>query len=85
MDGGHCHYAAARIAYKQKKDKLILVTDTLFLGRQKLKFQLNALSAELIDGYFRNSEGNLAGAAISMPQAIKNAIKNLNISIQEGI
>lgn len=38
MDGGHCHYAAARIAYKQKKDKLILVTDTLFLGRQKLKF-----------------------------------------------
>ncbi len=34
LDGGHCHYAAARIAYKQKGDKLILLSDASFLGRK---------------------------------------------------
>lgn len=35
LDGGHLHYAAARIAYKQKGDKLFLITDSSFLGRHK--------------------------------------------------
>jgi N-acetylglucosamine-6-phosphate deacetylase len=35
LDGGHCHESAARIAYKQKKGKLFLITDSSFLGRQK--------------------------------------------------
>ncbi|MCH5717047.1 N-acetylglucosamine-6-phosphate deacetylase [Niabella hibiscisoli] len=34
LDGGHCHYAAARVAYKQKGDKLILLSDAAFLGRK---------------------------------------------------
>lgn len=38
LDGGHCHYAAARIAHKQKSDKLILVTDSSFLGRKVNQF-----------------------------------------------
>lgn len=38
LDGGHCHYAAARIAKKQKADKLILITDSSFLGREKTEF-----------------------------------------------
>lgn len=35
LDGGHLHYAAARIAYKQKGNKLFLITDSSFLGRSK--------------------------------------------------
>lgn len=38
MDGGHCHYAAARIAYKQKGNKLFLISDSSFLGRKKQVF-----------------------------------------------
>lgn len=67
MDGGHCHYAAARIAYKQKGDKLILISDSSFLGRKKQCFSWPLWSIEMIDGFYRDKEGNLAGAAISMP------------------
>ncbi|MFV0606324.1 MAG: N-acetylglucosamine-6-phosphate deacetylase [Niabella sp.] len=85
LDGGHCSYAAARIAYKQKGNKLILLTDASFLGRQKTEFNWDVLSLKMQDGFYRNPEGNLAGAAISMPEAVQNAITHLNISLQEAV
>jgi N-acetylglucosamine-6-phosphate deacetylase len=35
LDGGHCHEVAARVAYRQKKNKLFLISDSSFLGRYK--------------------------------------------------
>ena len=85
LDGGHCHYAAARIAYQQKKDKLILLSDAAFIGRKKQKFEWANLSITLIDEFYRDGNGNLGGAAISMIDAVKNAKKQLNVSTQEAI
>ncbi len=85
LDGAHTHNAAARIAYKIKKEKLLLITDSSFLGRKKLNFNSSFLNAELQDGFYRNKEGNLAGAAISLPDAIKNAVSNLNVALQEAL
>jgi N-acetylglucosamine-6-phosphate deacetylase len=37
------------------------------------------------DGFYRNPEGNLAGGAISMPEAVKNAMQYLRIPLQEAV
>jgi N-acetylglucosamine-6-phosphate deacetylase len=85
LDGVHCDYAAARIAYKIKKDKLFLISDAAFLGRKVKEFECDLLNATLIDGFYRNKEGSLAGAAISMVEAVNNAIKHVGISIEDAI
>jgi len=85
LDGGHCHYAAARIAYKQKGDKLILLSDAAFLGRKKEKFDWDNLSIRLIDGFYRDTFGNLGGAAISMADAVRNAVEHLHVSVEEAV
>ncbi len=85
LDGFHCDYTAAKVAYKAKKDKLFLISDALFLGNQVTHFQWEEFDATLSEGQYRNSEGNLAGAAISLGDAVKNAINLLGISLQEAI
>jgi N-acetylglucosamine-6-phosphate deacetylase len=37
------------------------------------------------NGFYRDKEGNLAGAAISMPEALKNAQSQLRVSLQEAV
>ena len=85
LDGGHCHYAAARIAYRQKQDKLFLITDSSFLGRQKKRFGWEGFNIEMNDGFYRDQQGSLAGAAISMPEAVKNAVKHLGVTLQDAV
>lgn len=85
LDGAHCHYAAAQIAYKIKKDKLFLLSDAAFLGRKKQSFDSPLLNATLVDGFYRNREGNLAGAAISMAEAVQNAVRHVNIPLHEAV
>lgn len=85
LDGHHCHYGAARIAYRLKKEKLFLITDSTFLGRKMQHFEWDTFDAMLKDDMYRNKEGNLAGASISMPEAVRNARENLNISLSEAI
>ncbi|HMR82709.1 MAG TPA: N-acetylglucosamine-6-phosphate deacetylase [Niabella sp.] len=85
LDGGHCHYAAARVAYRQKGDKLILLSDASFLGRKKQEFRWENLSITLMDGFYRDGNGNLGGAAISMVDAIRNAIIHLQVPVWEAV
>ena len=85
LDGAHCNYAAARIAYTLKKDKLFLISDSAFLGRKIQSFKWEDFDAHLENGFYRNTEGNLAGAAISMDEAVKNAFNHLNVSLDEAI
>lgn len=85
LDGAHCHYAAAQIAYKIKGDHLFLLSDAAFLGRKKKTFDSPLLDATLVNGFYRNREGNLAGAAISMIEAVQNAIKHVHIPLPEAV
>ena len=85
LDGFHCDYAAARIAYKIKQDKLFLISDALFVGEQVKQFQWGEFDAYLENGQYRNSEGNLAGAAVSMADCVKNAVQQVGISLEEAI
>jgi N-acetylglucosamine-6-phosphate deacetylase len=85
LDGFHCDYAAARIAYKIKGDKLFLISDALFVGEQVKQFQWEEFDAYLENGQYRNSEGNLAGAAVSMADCVRNAVQQVGISLEEAI
>jgi len=85
MDGVHCDYAAARIAYQSKKDKLFLISDALFVGEKVTEFKWGEFDAFLQNGQYNNSEGNLAGATISLGDAVRNAVKEVGISVQEAI
>ena len=48
-------------------------------------FNWDNFDAHLEDGFYRNDEGNLAGATISMLEAVQNAYNNLNVSADEAI
>lgn len=85
LDGFHCDYAAAGIAYKIKRDKLFLISDALFVGEKVKQFQWEEFDAYLENGQYRNSEGNLAGAAVSMADCVRNAVQQVGISIEEAI
>ncbi len=85
LDGAHCDYAAAKIAYKIKADHLFLISDAAFLGRKVQSFVFDEFDAALTGGFYRNKEGKLAGAAISMMEAVQNAVKYLGVSLQEAI
>lgn len=85
LDGHHCHYGAARLAERLKGDKLFLVTDSSFLGRKMKSFHWGNFDAVLTDDTYRNKEGNLAGAAISLQEAVQNAIRELSVSQQQAI
>lgn len=85
LDGAHCDYAAAKIAYKQKQDKFFLISDATFLGRKVAYFKWDNFDAHLEDGFYRNEDGNLAGATISMVEAVQNAYNHMNVSADEAI
>lgn len=85
LDGHHCDYGAAKVAYRAKKDKLFLISDALFLGEQVKNFNWGEFDATLKNGSYVNSEGNLAGGAISLPSCIRNAVEFVGISLPEAL
>jgi len=85
LDGIHCDYSAAQIAYKIKKDKLILISDALFIGEKVIEFKWQEFDAKLVNGEYVNSEGNLAGSAISLADAVRNAVAKIEIPLVEAI
>ncbi|MDN5286741.1 MAG: N-acetylglucosamine-6-phosphate deacetylase [Mucilaginibacter sp.] len=85
LDGLHCDFAAARIAWKLKKDKFFLISDAMFTGRVMKKFQWHGIDIILENGTYRNSEGNLNGAAISLGDAVRNAVEKVGIPLHEAV
>ena len=84
-DGIHCDYSAVQIAYKIKKDKLMLISDALFIGEKVTEFKWQEFDAKLVNGEYVNSDGNLAGSAISLADAVRNAVTKIDIQLAEAI
>lgn len=86
LDGRHCHEAAARLAYRLKGERMILLTDAAVLGRRLKEMAWEGLHAILTpEGYYVNPEGNLAGSAISMPEAVQHAMQFLGVDLAEAV
>ena len=84
-DGHHCDFAAARLAYKVKRDKLFLISDALFLNRKMKNFKWETFDARLENDTYVNSEGRLAGSAISLGEAVRNSVQQMAVPLPEAI
>jgi N-acetylglucosamine-6-phosphate deacetylase len=80
-DGHHVHPASLRAAYAAKGSGLLmLVTDAMStVGSEQTHFMLGDVRIEARDGALRGSDGTLAGAAISMIDAVRNAAEMMQI------
>ncbi|SOE19821.1 N-acetylglucosamine 6-phosphate deacetylase [Spirosomataceae bacterium TFI 002] len=84
-DGIHCDFGAARIAYQAKPDRLFIISDALFLSRKKQSFKWEEFDAFLVNDEYKNSEGNLAGSAISMSEAVQNTVKHIEVPLKTAL
>lgn len=83
VDGYHCDYAAVRLAYKLKKEKLFLVSDATFIGVKNL--EMDGIQFIHQPGRYVNSEGNLAGSNITMLDAVRNTVRYVGVSLPTAI
>src|ERR687890_1134682 len=86
-DGIHVHEGALRVAYRQKgPEGLALVTDAMeAAGMQSGEYELSGRKVRLEDGEVRMPDGTLAGSALTMDQAMRNAVELLRIPLQEAV
>ncbi len=81
LDGIHCHPASAKIAYVSNP-KLVLVTDAMPpVGSDQNCFEFFGGKIEREGLKLTDSCGRLAGSALDMFSAMKNAMKFLNIDL----
>ena len=86
VDGKHVHPAMLRLALRAKSDRrLMLVTDAMpVVGAAMDHFYLNDQRINVADGVCVSEGGTLAGAALSMIEALKNAMTMLDLDIDEA-
>ncbi len=87
VDGHHVHPASIRIARAAKpQGKLYLVTDAMAtVGALTKSFELYGETISEKDGRLVNSEGRLAGSAISMMDAVRIATTQVGFALEESL
>jgi N-acetylglucosamine-6-phosphate deacetylase len=86
VDGVHVHLGALRVAYQAKgSGGLALVTDAMeAAGMRPGVYKLGGREVRLQDGAVRLPDGTLAGSALTMDQAVRNAVRFLGIPLAEA-
>ena len=86
-DGIHVHEAALEIAYRQKgPDALALVTDAMeAAGMSDGEYELGGRTVRLEAEAVRLPDGTLAGSALTMDAALRNAARLLGIPLHEAL
>lgn len=87
VDGHHVHPASLRVALKAKpRGKLLLVTDAMPpVGADDPSFILDGETITARDGVCRIANGTLAGSALSMIEAVRNAVGMLGLPLEEAV
>jgi N-acetylglucosamine-6-phosphate deacetylase len=87
VDGHHVDPITLKLAMRCKRhDRFILVTDAMpAVGSQANSFVLQGRTIRVVDGVCRDDEGTLAGTALDMAGAIRNAISLLGLELSEAI
>lgn len=85
VDGHHVHPEMVRLAHMTKPiGKLCLVTDSMAtVGSNEDSFELYGNTITEKNGCLINSEGRLAGSAISMIEAVRNCHLDVGIGLSE--
>jgi N-acetylglucosamine-6-phosphate deacetylase len=86
-DGLHVDAASLRIAFRCKgRDRLMLVTDAMpLVGSDQRDFQLQGRRISLAGGRLTGPDGTLAGAHLTMMEAVRNAINLLGVTIEDAL
>ena len=86
VDGLHVHPATLRVALAARGlDGVMLVTDAMPpVGGAATAFQLMGREISVVDGTCRSAEGTLAGSALTMIQAFRNAMDLLGLDLCEA-
>jgi N-acetylglucosamine-6-phosphate deacetylase len=85
-DGYHVHPASIRVALAAKpRGKLFLVTDAMPpVGGDVDAFTLGGVAIACRDGRCETADGVLAGSALDMASAVRNATASLGIALDEA-
>ena len=86
-DGFHLDNVSARIALKIKpEDKVFLVTDAMqHVGCEQTEFDFFDRKITLSNGKLTSTTGELAGSALTMATAVKNAQRQLQLSQKQAL
>jgi N-acetylglucosamine-6-phosphate deacetylase len=86
-DGVHVNRTGLRIAFRCKgRDRLMLVTDAMPLaGTSDRQFMLQGRQITLCENRLTGPDGTLAGAHLTMIEAVRNAVALLEISLVDAL
>ncbi|MDB6163853.1 MAG: nagA, partial [Xanthomonadaceae bacterium] len=87
VDGHHVHPASVRVALAAKpRGKVFLVTDAMpLVGAAQPTFVLYGETITAVDGVCRNAAGALAGSALDMATAVRNAVRMVGLPLDEAV
>jgi N-acetylglucosamine-6-phosphate deacetylase len=86
VDGHHVDPIMLKLALRCKRhDRFMLVTDGMpTVGSEKSTFVLQGRTIRVVDGICRDENGTLAGTALDMAAAVRNAVSLLGLDIAEA-
>jgi N-acetylglucosamine-6-phosphate deacetylase len=86
-DGIHVDRAGLRVAFRCKgRDRLMLVTDAMpLVGTNDRQFMLQGRQITLHNNRLTGPDGTLAGAHLTMIEAVRNAVAMLDISLVDAL
>jgi N-acetylglucosamine-6-phosphate deacetylase len=86
VDGQHVHPASLRLAFAARPRGLFLVTDAMPpVGTGITGFALGEQWIEVEDGRCATADGRLAGSALDMASAVRNAVQLVGIPLEEAL
>ncbi len=85
-DGIHVGYPAITLLFNNKKDKIILITDSM--RAKGIGDGVSSLAGQTVyvkNGEARLADGTLAGSVLTMDKAVKNLVNNAKIDLETVI
>jgi N-acetylglucosamine-6-phosphate deacetylase len=86
VDGHHVDPVMLKLALRCKRhDRFMLVTDAMpAVGSLQSTFVLQGRTIRVVDGICRDENGTLAGTALDMGAAVRNAVALLGLNVEEA-
>jgi len=86
VDGHHVDPVMLKLALRCKRhDRFMLVTDAMpAVGSTEPTFVLQGRTIRVVDGICRDENGTLAGTALDMAAAVRNAVSMLGLDVVEA-
>ena len=86
VDGHHVDPIMLKLALRCKRhERFMLVSDAMpAVGSTKSSFVLQGRTIHVVDGICRDENGTLAGTALDMASAVRNAVSMLGLDVAEA-